>query len=217
MWAQRPIVEKHSRYGFYHPWTESFASLICDLPNKIATCVMFNVALYFMTNLRRTASAFFTYLLFMFVTILTMSLYFRTVGSLSRTMEQTMIPCSMVIIVFSCYTGFVIPIKDMVPWLSWLRRLNPIAYAYESLMINEVSSSLQRKVLFNVYSFRVSRTHAQALCRADRNTRVPTLSTESVVQLAQSLVSGCYMVRITLRPSTASRPTISGGRCAESK
>ncbi|KAF1961950.1 AtrD, ABC-transporter [Byssothecium circinans] len=122
MWAQRPI---------------SFASLICDLPNKLATCIMFNTTLYFMTNLRRTPGAFFTYLVFIFATVLTMSMFFRTVGSLSKTMEQTMVPCSMVIIVFSCYTGFIIPVKDMVPWLGWLRRLNPIAYAYESLMVNE--------------------------------------------------------------------------------
>ncbi|KAF2142292.1 uncharacterized protein K452DRAFT_226952 [Aplosporella prunicola CBS 121167] len=137
MWAQRPIVEKHNRYAFYHPFTESCASLICDLPNKILTCIMFNTTLYFMTNLRMTAGAFFTYLLFIFTTILTMSMFFRMVGSLSRTIEQTMVPVSMVILLFSAYTGFIIPVKDMVPWLSWLRRLNPIAFAYESLMINE--------------------------------------------------------------------------------
>jgi ATP-binding cassette subfamily G (WHITE) protein 2 (PDR) len=51
-----------------------------------------------------------------------------------------MVPSSMVILIFSAYTGYIIPIKDMVPWLDWLRRLNPIAFAYESLMINEVCS-----------------------------------------------------------------------------
>ncbi|KAF2789463.1 putative multidrug resistance ABC transporter [Melanomma pulvis-pyrius CBS 109.77] len=137
MWSQRPIVEKHHRYAFYRPFTESIASIICDLPNKLATAIMFNVPLYFMTNLRRSASAFFTYLLFMTVTILTMSMFFRTVGSLSKTLEQSMVPTSMVILIFSAYTGYIIPVKDMVPWLAWLRRLNPIAFAYESLMINE--------------------------------------------------------------------------------
>jgi hypothetical protein len=27
MWAQRPIVEKQSRYAFYHPGIEAFASI----------------------------------------------------------------------------------------------------------------------------------------------------------------------------------------------
>jgi hypothetical protein len=26
----------------------------------------------------------------------------------------------------------------MVPWLGWFRYINPVAYTYESLMINEV-------------------------------------------------------------------------------
>jgi ATP-binding cassette subfamily G (WHITE) protein 2 (PDR) len=125
MWAQRPIVEKHDRYTFYHPFTEGVAAILCDLPAKFGTAVMFHVTLYFMTNLRRTASAFFTYFVFMFFIVLTMSMVFRTLGSLSRTLEQTMAPAS-------------IPVPYMKPWLSWFRRLNPMAYAYESLMINEV-------------------------------------------------------------------------------
>ncbi|KAF2267290.1 multidrug resistance protein CDR1 [Lojkania enalia] len=140
MWAQRPIVEKHHRYAFYRPFTESIASLICDLPNKLATAIMFNIPLYFMTNLRRSSGAFFTYLAFMICIILTMSMFFRMVGSLTRTIEQSMVPCSLAIITFSSYTGFVIPVKDMVPWMAWLRRINPIAFAYESLMINEFAN-----------------------------------------------------------------------------
>jgi ATP-binding cassette, subfamily G (WHITE), member 2, PDR len=138
MWTQRPIVEKHDRYTFYHPFTEGVAAILCDLPAKFGTAVMFHVTLYFMTDLRRTASAFFTYFVFMFFIVLTMSMVFRTLGSLSRTLEQTMAPASIVVLLCIVYTGFVIPVPYMKPWLSWFRRLNPMAYAYESLMINEV-------------------------------------------------------------------------------
>lgn len=138
MWAQRPIVEKHNRYALYHSWTEGMASILCDIPAKFGTSVMFHVTLYFMTKLRRTASAFFTYFAFMFFIVLAMSMVFRTLGSLSRTMEQTMAPASIIVLLCIVYTGFVIPVPYMKPWLSWFRRLNPMAYAYESLMINEV-------------------------------------------------------------------------------
>ncbi|OTA55242.1 hypothetical protein K449DRAFT_176834 [Hypoxylon sp. EC38] len=137
MWTQRPIVEKHDRYALYHPFTDYVASILCDLPAKFGTSVVFHVTLYFMTNLRRTASAFFTHILFMFFIVLTMSMVFRTLGSLSRTLEQTMAPASVVVLLCIVYTGFVIPVPYMKPWLSWFRRLNPMAYAYESLMVNE--------------------------------------------------------------------------------
>ena len=142
MWAQRPIVEKHDRYALYHPFTEGVAAILCDLPAKFGTTAMFHVTLYFMTNLRRTASAFFTYVVFMFFIVLTMSMVFRTLGSLSQILEQTMAPASIVVLLCIVYTGFVIPVPYMAPWLSWFRRLNPMAYAYESLMINEVRVAL---------------------------------------------------------------------------
>ncbi|CAD6447910.1 2b14fb00-ce0e-429e-bb1a-8dca1da3a900-CDS [Sclerotinia trifoliorum] len=78
IWAQRLIVEKHNRYAFYHPFTEAVAAILCDLPVKVGTNVTFHATLYFMTNLRRTASAFFNYLVFMFFIVLTMSMVFRT-------------------------------------------------------------------------------------------------------------------------------------------
>lgn len=52
-YAQRPIVEKQSRYALYHPSAEAISSIICDLPYKIVNCIVFNTTLYFMTNLRR--------------------------------------------------------------------------------------------------------------------------------------------------------------------
>lgn len=138
MWAQRPIVEKQNRYGFYHPFTERIASLVSDLPAKIIICFSIHLPIYFMTNLRRTGSAFFTYWVFMFINLLTMSMVFRMIGSISRTHDQTTTPVSVAVLLCIIYTGFIVPAAYMVPWLGWIWRINPLAYTYESLLINEV-------------------------------------------------------------------------------
>jgi hypothetical protein len=62
--------------------------MICDLPNKVGTATAFNLALYFMTNLRRTPGHFFIFYLFTFMCTLTISMYFRSIGALSRTLSQ---------------------------------------------------------------------------------------------------------------------------------
>jgi ABC-type multidrug transport system permease subunit len=36
LFAQRPIVERHKRYAFYHPSAEAFASMLTDLPYKVS-------------------------------------------------------------------------------------------------------------------------------------------------------------------------------------
>jgi ATP-binding cassette subfamily G (WHITE) protein 2 (PDR) len=137
LYDQRPIIEKHARYALSHPFTEAAASAIVDLPFKIVNSISFNVVLYFMTNLKRTPGAFFTFLLFSFCITLSLSMIFRTIGASSRTLAQALAPAAIFILSLMVYTGFVIPIHNMVPWFRWINYIDPIAYAYESLMINE--------------------------------------------------------------------------------
>ena len=139
LYAQRPIVEKQSKYAFYHPFAEAVASMICGLPEKILTSILFNVSLYFLTNLRRTPGAFFTFYLFSFVCILAMSMLFRTIGAMSRSLAQAMAPAALFILALVIYTGFTVPIRDMHPWFRWINYLDPVAYAFEAVMINEFS------------------------------------------------------------------------------
>jgi ATP-binding cassette subfamily G (WHITE) protein 2 (PDR) len=137
IYAQRPIVEKQSKYAFYHPSSEALASMICDLPNKILTSITFNLTLYFMTNLRRTPSAFFIFYLFSFTCVLAMSSIFRMIGAFSKSLAQALAPAAVLILALVIYTGFAIPTRDMHPWFRWLNYLDPVAYAFEALMINE--------------------------------------------------------------------------------
>jgi ABC-type multidrug transport system permease subunit len=43
LYDQRPIVEKHNSYAFYHPWTEAAAGVVADIPVKFVIAVVFNV------------------------------------------------------------------------------------------------------------------------------------------------------------------------------
>lgn len=138
MWAQRPIVEKQHRYAFYHPVTERLASIICDLPAKIIICLTIHIPIYFMVNLRMSAAAFFTYWLFMFINLVTMSMLFRMIGSISKTHMQTTTPVSIAVLLCIIYTGFIVPPSYMKPWLGWFWRINPLGYTYGGLLINEV-------------------------------------------------------------------------------
>jgi len=137
LYAQRPIVEKHDRYAFYHPSAEAVSSMLCDMPYKVVNCIIFNVTLYFMTNLRREAGPFFFFLLISFFTVLCMSMIFRTIASSSRTLSQAMVPAAVIILALVIFTGFVIPIDYMLGWCRWINYIDPLAYAFESLMVNE--------------------------------------------------------------------------------
>src|SRR3569833_132986 len=124
------------RYGFYHPSAEAVASIMCDLPYKIGNTIFFNLVHYFMTNLRRTPSAFFTINLFSNFTTQVKSTLFRTFGAMSRSLVQARVPSAIIILALIIFTGFVVPPTAMVPWFRWINYIDPIAYAFESLMVN---------------------------------------------------------------------------------
>lgn len=111
--------------------------MLCDMPYKIGNAIVFNLTLYFMTNLRREPGAYFFFMLMSFATVLTMSMIFRTIASASRSLSQAMVPAAIMILDLVVFTGFVIPIDYMLGWCRWLNYLDPLAYSFESLMVNE--------------------------------------------------------------------------------
>lgn len=137
LYSQRPIVEKHASFAFYHPATEAIAGVLSDIPVKFALAVVFNIILYFMAGLKREADTFFLYFLITFVITFVMSAVFRTLAAVTTTVAQAMGLAGVMILALVVYTGFVLPVPSMHPWFEWIHYLNPIYYAFEILIANE--------------------------------------------------------------------------------
>ncbi|RYP91869.1 hypothetical protein DL770_002046 [Monosporascus sp. CRB-9-2] len=137
LYAKRKIVEKHARYALYHPSAEALSAMLIDLPYKILNTIFMNLVLYFMGNLRRETGPFLFFLLIAFTMTLTLSMMFRFIGSITKSIEQALAPASMLLLAITLYTGFAIPPQYMQSWASWIRWLNPIYYGFESVMLNE--------------------------------------------------------------------------------
>ncbi|KAH8883702.1 ABC-2 type transporter [Thozetella sp. PMI_491] len=136
-YAQRPIVEKHASYAFYHPATEAFAGIVADIPVKFAIAVVFNLVLYFMAGLRREANHFFLFFLITYLSTFVMGTIFRTIAAATRTVSQAMTFAGIMILALTIYTGFQIAVPQMHVWFSWIRWINPLFYAFEILVANE--------------------------------------------------------------------------------
>jgi ABC-type multidrug transport system permease subunit len=85
LYAQRPIVEKHSSYTFYHPATEAIAGVVADIPVKFFLAAAFNVIIYFHAGLRREPRSFFLRFLGTFLITLVMSDAFHILAAVTRT------------------------------------------------------------------------------------------------------------------------------------
>lgn len=58
LYAQRPIVGRHSKAAMYHPFAEALALTIVDIPITFASVSSFSIILYFLVQLQQTAGQF---------------------------------------------------------------------------------------------------------------------------------------------------------------
>ncbi|WYZ42701.1 hypothetical protein EsH8_VI_000400 [Colletotrichum jinshuiense] len=138
LYGKRKIIEKHARYALYHPSAEAVAAMLVDLPYKLVNALFINVPIYFMTNLRReSAGPFFFFLLLSFTITVSMSMIFRFLGSVTKTTSQALAPSAIILLALMLFSGFAIPQADLSDWIGWLRWINPVFYAQESLALNE--------------------------------------------------------------------------------
>lgn len=83
----RPILLKHKSFSFYRPAAYAIAQTVVDMPLVLIQVVIFDVVVYFMAGLQRTASQFFISLLFLWIITMTMYAFFRAIGSLVGSLD----------------------------------------------------------------------------------------------------------------------------------
>jgi ABC-type multidrug transport system permease subunit len=148
LYAQRPIVEKHNSYAFYHPSTEAIAGIVADIPVKFIQAVVFNIILYFLAQLRYTAGQFFLFFIVTYMATFVMAAIFRTTAAVTKTASQAMAGAGVLVLILVIYTGFVIRIPQMPDWFGWIRWINPIVSLLLALLpsnANTFSSSMHSK------------------------------------------------------------------------
>jgi ATP-binding cassette, subfamily G (WHITE), member 2, PDR len=83
----RPILLKHKSFLFYRPSAYAIAQTVVDIPLVLIQVLIFNIVVYFMADLQRTASQFFISLLFLFALTMTMYAFFRSLGALLGSLD----------------------------------------------------------------------------------------------------------------------------------
>ncbi|KAG0170921.1 hypothetical protein DFQ28_001400 [Apophysomyces sp. BC1034] len=134
----RPILEKHKQFALYRPSAFYIAQVIMDIPYAIVQVLLFQICSYFMMGLRLDAGSFFTYFILLFFVNMTMNGFFRFFGSITSSFFLATQISGVLLIALVTYTGYVIPKGKMHPWLSWIYWINPVAYGYKTLLVNEM-------------------------------------------------------------------------------
>jgi ABC-type multidrug transport system ATPase subunit len=133
----RPVLAKHKEFAFYHPAAFCIAQITADLPILFVQVTIFSVVLYWMVSLKATAAAFFTFWIFVYSATICMTAFFRLVGAAFSNFDAASKVSGFAVAALVTYVGYEIPKPQMHPWFVWIYWIDPLAYAFESLMSNE--------------------------------------------------------------------------------
>ncbi|KAK2626262.1 hypothetical protein QTJ16_004524 [Diplocarpon rosae] len=137
----RPVHLKHKYFAFTRLAAYHVAQIIADMPVIAFRITNFSVVLYFMVGLKHSGSAFFTYWILLFVTALTMTALFRAIGAMSSTFDGASKWAGICIGFTNLYTGYMLNYHQMHPWFVWVFWIDPLAYAFDGLLSNELHAN----------------------------------------------------------------------------
>ncbi|KAK6202856.1 ABC-2 type transporter-domain-containing protein [Scheffersomyces amazonensis] len=135
--SSRPILMKQRNYSLYHPSAEALGNYFTSIPINFLVCVFFVIPLYFLTGLKSEAGAFFTALLFIYLSSMTMTALFQAVASLNKTVASANAFAGTLILAVLMYSSFTLQRPSMHDYFKWISYINPILYAFEAVISTE--------------------------------------------------------------------------------
>ena len=143
----RVVIARHRDYAFYRPSAVSIARVITDFPLILAQVIVFGILAYFMTNLDRDVSKFWIYMLFVYTTTICITALYRMFAALSPTIDDAVRFSGIALNLLVIFTGYAIPKPQLLQqkiWFGWLYYINPLSYAFEGVLSNELSGRVMQ-------------------------------------------------------------------------
>ena len=140
----RQVLYKHKGFVLYQPMIYYLSKVLWDLPIKMFQIMMFSIILYFMVGLNMTDRGvhFFIFYLILLTTYLSFAAFCRMMGTYSVDLNTANRTAGIIMILLLVYNGYLIPFSQMKPWFSWIVWVNPLAYGFKALTLNEFVGQL---------------------------------------------------------------------------
>jgi ABC-type multidrug transport system permease subunit len=122
----RPILAKHKNFAFYNPAAFCIAQIASDVPILFFQVTVFSVVLYWMTALKATATAFFTFWFIVYLVTFVMTAFFRMIGAAFPTFDAASKVSGFAVSAYVTYVGYEIAKPQMHPWFVWIYWINPL-------------------------------------------------------------------------------------------
>ena len=115
------------------------ANMLADIPFSATRVLIYNIVIYFMTHLDRSAGGFWTYHLIVYLTFLAMQAFFRAFGLIFHDFDTAFRISVIFFVNVLQYAGVWVPLAAMKRWLFWI--VSDFVSTYNNVPVTQVFSS----------------------------------------------------------------------------
>ncbi len=136
--AGRPMLSRHQQFAFYRPSAVVLARALVDIPFLLVQCFLSSIIIYFLSNLRSNAGAFWIFYVYCFLSSYSLTALYRMCAAFSPGFNEAIRFSVLSLNVLIIWVGYVLR-RPQMNWLIWLSYAQPISYAFEGFLANELN------------------------------------------------------------------------------
>uniref|UniRef100_V5EA64 ATP-binding multidrug cassette transport protein n=2 Tax=Kalmanozyma brasiliensis (strain GHG001) TaxID=1365824 RepID=V5EA64_KALBG len=140
--AGRPMLSRHRQFAFYRPSAVVIARALVDIPFLLVQCFLSAIIIYFLANLRPDAGAFWIFYVYCFLSSYSLTALYRMCAAFSPGFNEAIRFSVLSLNVLIIWVGYVLR-RPQMNWLIWLSYAQPISYAFEGFLANELNYPIQ--------------------------------------------------------------------------
>ncbi|KAJ1036135.1 hypothetical protein NDA18_000001 [Ustilago nuda] len=136
--AGRPMLSRHRQFAFYRPSAVVLARALVDIPFLLVQCFLSSIIIYFLANLRKDAGAFWIFYVYCFLSSYNLTALYRMCAAFSPGFNEAIRFSVLALNVLIIWVGYVLR-RPQMNWMIWLNYAQPISYAFEGFLANELN------------------------------------------------------------------------------
>ena len=134
---ERALLARERAKKLYSVFPYFVAKTLSDMVNTVILPSIYGICIYWMTNLRPTAGAFFTFMVLFYLTILTSQSMGLLLSVVIRNIQVSLLLAPLISIFLFIMGGFYISYDNIHVWLRWATYISQARYGYTGMILNE--------------------------------------------------------------------------------
>ena len=135
--AERPVFSKERQAGAYTTLAYVIGKSLADIPVSLTFPTVIASVVYWMTGLRPDFFAFLTYLIILWVQVMSAQSLGLLIGAV-MTLKKALVTVGVVLLGMVLTAGFYVSTDSLGSWIRWIRYVSVFLYGFQAMLLNEI-------------------------------------------------------------------------------